>query len=764
MTTFGAVAQQVFLPLYDNDSYLGEPNTSLPVGYTPAEHGVQSGAALYTIPIALPPGNNGNKPQISINYSSHTVQGLLGVGWDLALGSAITRVGGDFYYNSGRVSPTVLQDIGPIVPNRVYYALDGNRLTATNVYGGTHATVNESYSKITLTSGGFWEVKTKLGVTMIYGETSNARIGDSRGTLSWRLSKVIDLDGSVTEYEYYPYTTSDVHTSECLIKEIKWGGHVNDTPLHHYNKARFSYRGGLNFFGNSLYELGFELKSAALLDKIEVLHEQQILKTYSFVYGHDNVHCYLREVVETGEDGSSFNSTKFKYGSQPAQQSLEMPNDFVGNSFCDLSSGDFDGDGKDEIVKMYRVSQNPNVTDIYYYSRLEVFKIDVSGNYVLLSTIQLDPNTSMVNRGRFPDPSAVLMQDFTGDGVDDICTFRATYNSSQNRYELHEVAVYESINGGTSFQKRAFLPQVAENIIDIGAPFINFGDFDGDGAQDFFLVLKCTFCGPNPTHGYYIAYPSLMPHTGLPQTVLTVGLADLNDGPRQITPNYDLSQTMDFDGDGKSEIFIRKGNKVQIWTFITFTDNQNINPIGKRYLLWEGSVNDPTQKVFHRLETPFTQLFQGDFNGDGKTDLFYGYQYFHNGNDYYQWYISYSTGKGFVTEFANVSAALGYNHGISTNLSFSDFTLNNGQPLYFGDFNGDGKTDIVNTRYGRIDLGFWAEIYYSKGKGSFRREALPSGIVDNQLNWRAIMGDFNGDGRYDLLYKNNNNRPYILYL
>nr|VFK21688.1 MAG: virulence plasmid B protein [Candidatus Kentron sp. LPFa] len=63
------------------------------VGSIPGQLSVQQGAAVYTIPIEVPPGVAGMQPDQAITYNSNAGNGLLGVGFSLSGLSTITRCG-----------------------------------------------------------------------------------------------------------------------------------------------------------------------------------------------------------------------------------------------------------------------------------------------------------------------------------------------------------------------------------------------------------------------------------------------------------------------------------------------------------------------------------------------------------------------------------------------------------------------------------------------------------------------------------------------
>ncbi len=111
--------------------------------------------------------------------------------------------------------------------------------------------------------------------------------------------------------------------------------------------------------------------------------------------------------------------------------------------------------------------------------------------------------------------------------------------------------------------------------------------------------------------------------------------------------------------------------------------------------------------------TPLADLRFGDFNGDGKTDVF-------SRTSVGQW--RYSSG------------------GVG---GYTNLTSDSGTPLSdlrFGDFNGDGKTDI----FSRTAAGQWR--YSSAGVGGYINIATEGATPVSDLRF----GDFNGDGKTDV--------------
>lgn len=206
-------------------------------GILPGEFGVSpTGAATYSIPIEVPPGIGGVQPQLSLEYSSQTGNGLLGMGWSLDGLSVITRC------------PTTLAQDNFLDPvdfdGNDRLCLDGQRLvTVTNTGcagGDEYRTEIDIYARICAYgaqgSGPVWlKVWTKAGQVMEFGATADARI-EAQGrsdVLVWALNRVSDTTGNYLAVTYH----EDAANGEHYPLRIDYTGNTNQgmTPYHAVN-------------------------------------------------------------------------------------------------------------------------------------------------------------------------------------------------------------------------------------------------------------------------------------------------------------------------------------------------------------------------------------------------------------------------------------------------------------------------------------------------------------------------------------------------
>jgi RHS repeat-associated protein len=127
------------------------------------------------------------------------------------------------------------------------------------------------------------------------------------------------------------------------------------------------------------------------------------------------------------------------------------------------------------------------------------------------------------------------------------------------------------------------------------------------------------------------------------------------------------------------------------------------------------------------------QVFYADFNGDGLTDQIC---IMLPGNVPVQ--TAAQVNVSFATPATDTSPAM------LTQGSWSTLSSCLTGPVLEGDFDGDGKTDLIC-----VDHGGSSEVYLSKGDGTFRVAQAVSALT-NCVGTIAV-GDFDGDGREDLI-------------
>jgi RHS repeat-associated protein len=191
----------------------------------------------------------------------------------------------------------------------------------------------------------------------------------------------------------------------------------------------------------------------------------------------------------------------------------------------------------------------------------------------------------------------------------------------------------------------------------------------------------------------------------------------------------DVWLTGDFNGDGKSDLFF--------W----WRDAATGVPKGTNLLYLSNSSDtftkyDPAIDPAH-IDDGLVALV-GDFNGDGRSDLFFWWPQEKNGvpNGTNRLFLSNGSG-GFTGPF----------QGIGTG------DIDAGDQVAVGDFDGDGKSDLYFWWRGPSMTGT-NRLYLSNGNGTFWKHENPistDGIDDAALaEWR--VGDFDGDGKSDVLF------------
>jgi hypothetical protein len=175
--------------------------------------------------------------------------------------------------------------------------------------------------------------------------------------------------------------------------------------------------------------------------------------------------------------------------------------------------------------------------------------------------------------------------------------------------------------------------------------------------------------------------------------------------------------TGDFDGNGKTDVLVY-ANADGSWRF-GLSDGTK--------LTWSVASTTPG---YGDLLDGTRRTFIGDFTGDGKSDVLF---YF-NGDG--NWWLGASTGTSLT--WSKMSTTSGYGN-----------LLDGSHALYTGDFDGNGKADVLF--YYNGDGNWW--LGASDGTALNWKNLGSTSSYGNLLasDHRLLTGDFNGDGKRDVL-------------
>jgi len=505
-----------------------------------------SGTASYSIPIYTPSGINGMIPSVSIHYSSGAGNGLAGYGWGLSASSSISFDTKNLY-NDNVTEPDNINGNGP-------YILDGMRLIPFNGSTTEFRTESESFSKITAdaaVSPTSFTVLTKSGLKMEYGINTNSKLLTSTNTpVVWYLSKTSDAYGNYIEYIY-----STINSEKVLYQIVYTKNTALTTITPNTIQFNYSSRADENIFysqqSNSTTVEPMYKKNK--LSGIDIYSEGLLMKKYDFVYGTDGLYTYLNEVTETGYDNagasSVLNSTVFKYGTTANATTTETYTGMTqAGKQADLYSGDFNGDGFDDLFVAYYTKTGSNPKQ---YSDYRVYLRNTAGSAfpTTASASGTFPTTTFTNGVSGATCSLYIelnVTDVDGNGKKDITIVKR--GKVGLIYRLFGAYVLYGNASATSFTLQDYTPNMTSTYIgdiNVSNYFIT-GDYDGDGRTDWI-----TTSGNGDSVKLHL--PSLNIYNKL---LSNTGSSSFDNCLAYNILFADILKTEDFDADGKDDIII----------------------------------------------------------------------------------------------------------------------------------------------------------------------------------------------------------------
>ena len=229
-----------------------------------------------------------------------------------------------------------------------------------------------------------------------------------------------------------------------------------------------------------------------------------------------------------------------------------------------------------------------------------------------------------------------------------------------------------------------------------------FADFNNDGRSDIFWRNSVT--GEN--YIYLMEGRTILPGEGYLRTV-----AD---------QSWQVAGIGDFDGDGRADLLWR--NAASGHNYVYFMSGAAI--------LAEGYLRTVAERAWQVAGV-------GDFDGDSRSDIL--------------WRNSL-TGENYIyfMDGTAIAARDGYLRTVADQ---------SWQVAAIGDFDGDGKSDILwrNSQSGQNYVYLMDGVAIKAGEGYLRTVA--------DLKWKvAAAGDFDGDGKADLLWRNAGTGENYVYL
>lgn len=240
----------------------------------------QSGAATYTMPIAVPPGRNGMAPSLALRYSSNSpLRGGLAVGWtfdipSIELDHELGVDGGEQF--------------------RINLGVSNGRIIGNTVQFDTSNTRVYRYDSDPIESGpDHWVALTTDGVRHYFEEVASEFINGQWLDTKWRLTRQVDPFGNTVEYAWDNITAPNGgHVIDQSLLRIEYSSNA-DAGLLPHAKVEFEYA-KLDVCNDSNVPVGAAVRKGSL----QVDGSQKLVSVKTYVRNNQSDGWRLRKEVE----------------------------------------------------------------------------------------------------------------------------------------------------------------------------------------------------------------------------------------------------------------------------------------------------------------------------------------------------------------------------------------------------------------------------------------------------------------------------------
>ena len=636
----------------------------------------------------MPEPANGLKPDIAIAYNSQAGNGIVGYGCNITGISVITRGARDIYHDgqAKRIQNT----------NNDAFFLDGKRIITGHPEGDPYTTVTKHDE-----SGYSWfEVTTPDGNRYQYGKGIDSRFAymmhDGNSCISaWYISKITDRLENTISYSY------NLYNNVVAPYLITYNTNTNDPTYKPYNILfQYETRDDVqnSYVGSTHCSLDKRLR------RITTRKGNTAYRIYDLAYSTEDesgkAYSRLETVMEKNSNGDALNPVVLHWNNLPGQ-TQSVHNSYYHSDAIIGSLG---------LVNLHFYGADINgdgITDIIVDGDTIVSR-SVAADTIRTNTLQMYGDHS----------DTIQMKDRVNDGLflsntsdDTLLVEPAAERSSSIKKNRRVYALLSDLDeygiSHENLQRLWLTHYVTDDPADsIDAPPV-IGDFFGQGYCS--IGIPRLYYNGNEENQFYV---DVFDKDG-ERAVVQYGM-----GSSRIFP---LAASADMDNDGRSEIILLKrtgGTHVYYGCFVSFDD--------------DGTTAN--HDFFVVLPHDPTALFTNDYNNDGMQD----FMVFYEGGYRIFW------GRG-IDSFATTE--------YETN-GYTEYTLaGNPNVIREGDFNGDGCPDYLLSYHGDFK---WY-IAYGEGNGRLNKKDVGhfvymGNVAKNQRRYGVNILDFDGDGMSDIVF------------
>ncbi|WBV55574.1 SpvB/TcaC N-terminal domain-containing protein [Chryseobacterium daecheongense] len=713
-----------------------------------------TGQLQFSLPIALPPGIKSVAPQINLTYTSGSVNGIAGYGWDISGITAVSRISKNIEKDG--ITKSVQLDYSD------NYSFNGQRLILkSGEYGKDGAEyVTEKYSNIKIKSLG-----TKNGVQgpmlfhVTFDDGSQAWYGDTeysdpehysaaRTSMGYNLVKWMDAQGNYITYEYEKnqYLTSQPVPGGDVtrIKKIKWGG--NETlNKPHFNEISFNYNLDRTFKEIS-YHQGFYYNQDKLLNEVVVSTNGNQFRRYALEYTDNGTsYQFVNKITEYNSNNEAANPIAIEY--EPAQTAgEETTKEYNITTTNTKKYGDFDMDGITDYLEYVPTPGTAGSTQVgvlnfksSVYKDVPVMPLQYELNRFTAAEFGKAASVTFKKDGYVKNKAGIVIPHTvaTGDPKKpnyELLVYSVDISDFRFKLEYSKLITYDQYAIGDPGDDD--LPMTGCNYSVVSLSELTSYDYDGDGITELLFNFRrtrtCINGGFDPEPiGKTISNPVALDETTPPtlpyiepsvnsSNTEEYGVPPIDNGEVNIIPGstltsfyssilFDLSENLPV-----AESIYKYDEGTGAAKKIQFAD---FNGDGIQDIIWLNSSNGTMTKVFNinkisagnfvlsnvgnftgqALGGFFNGALYGDFNGDSKIDVLVP-----QGNKSYNWNLFLSDGKKLNQFYIN--NFIFYSSGTETltqgvHNTFFESGCAYGMSRYFqyntADLDGDGKSEII---------------------------------------------------------------------